>query len=160
VILHVPDTQRSFIHVGQAVTVHLDALPSETLSGKVTRISGALDLTSRIMEAEVNLPNPAGRLRTGMFGSAVLDLSTEPGALFLPASAIHQDGAGASFVYVVQNGKVHQQNIVTSLDNGIRAKVDGLQPGLQLVLGSSGTLASGMQVDAHPATAVEMEGLR
>jgi RND family efflux transporter, MFP subunit len=160
VILRVPDTQSAFIHVGQAVTVHLDALPGETFSGKVTRISGALDPTNRTMQAEVDLPNPAGKLRTGMFGSAMLDLRTEPGALFLPSSAIHQDRAGASFVYVVQNGSVHPQSIVTSLDNGIRAKVDGLQPGLELVLGSSGTLASGMQVDAHPATTAEMEGVR
>lgn len=160
VILHVPDNQSAFVHVGQAVTVHLDALPNEALSGKVTRFSGALDPMSRTMEAEVDLPNRAGKLRTGMFGSAVLDLRTEPGALFLPSSAIHQDRDGASFVYVVQDGMVHQQSIVASLDNGIRAKVNGLQPGQQLVLGSSGTLAPGMHVDAHPATATELEGIR
>lgn len=93
-----PDTQSAFVHVGQAVTIHLDALPDEALSGKVTRFSGALDPMSRTMEAEVDVPNRAGKLRTGMFGSAVLDLRTEPGALFLPSSAIHQDRDGASFV--------------------------------------------------------------
>lgn len=55
---------------------------------------------------------------------------------------------------------VHQQSIVASLDNGIRAKVNGLQPGQQFVLGSSGILAPGMHVDAHPATATELEGMR
>jgi hypothetical protein len=53
---------------------------------------------------------------------------------------------------VVQNGEVHPQDGVTSLENGVHAKVDGLQPGHHVVLGSSGTLASGMSVNAHPAT--------
>jgi RND family efflux transporter MFP subunit len=160
VVLHVPDNQAAFVHAGQVVQVHVDAFPSQQFSGTVTRISSALDPMSRTMEAEVDLPNRAGKLRTGMFGTAILYLRTEPGALFLPSSAIHQDRQGKSLVYVVQNGEVHPQAVVTSLENGVHAKVDGLQAGQQVVLGSSGTLAPGMRVNAHPATAVELDGVR
>jgi len=160
VLLHVPDNQAAFVHAGQVVKVHVDALPAQQFTGTVTRVSSALDPMSRTMEAEVDLPNSAGKLRTGMFGTATLDLRTEPGALFLPSSAIHQDRQGKSFVYVVQNGEVHPQAVVTSLENGVHAKVDGLQPGQQVVLGSSGILAPGMPVNAHPATAVELEEVR
>jgi hypothetical protein len=78
----------------------------------------------------------------------------------LPSSAIHPDREGKSFVYVVQNGEVNFQDVVTSLENGVHAKVDGLQPGQHVVLGSSGTLASGMSVHAHLATDLELEGVR
>ncbi len=160
VLLHVPDNQAAFVHAGQVVKVQVDAFPAQQFSGTVTRISSALDPMSRTMEAEVDLPNSAGKLRTGMFGTATLDLRTEPGALFLPSSAIHQDRQGKSFVYVVQNGEIHPQAVVTSLENGVHAKVDGFQLGQQVVLGSSGTLAPGMRVNAHPATAVELDGVR
>jgi len=160
VMLHVPDNQAEFVHTGSAVKLHVDSLPARQFSGTVTRIGGALDPMSRTMEAEVDLPNTDGTLRTGMFGTATLDLHTEAGALFLPSSAIHQDREGKSFVYVAENGTVHLQTITTSLDNGVHAKVDGLRPGQQLVLGSSGTLAPGMHVDAHPATSIELEGVR
>lgn len=160
VMLHVPDDQAEFVHAGSAVTLHVDSLPARQFVGTVTRLGGALDPMSRTMEAEVDLPNADGTLRTGMFGTATLDLHTEAGALFLPSSAIHQDREGKSFVYVAENGTVHPQTITTSLDNGVHAKVDGLRPGQQLVLGSSGTLAPGMHVDAHPGTSIELEGVR
>lgn len=67
------------------------------------------------MEAEIDLPHRDGKLRPGMFGTATLDLRTEPGALFLPSSAIHQDREGKSFVYVVQNSEIHPQEVITSL---------------------------------------------
>ncbi len=160
VILHVPDTQADLVQAGQVVNVHVDALPAQQFTGTITRVSSALDPMSRTMQAEVDLPNSAGKLRTGMFGTATLDLRTEPGALFLPSSAIHQDRQGKSFVYVVQNGEVQPQAVVTSLETGVHAKVDGLQSGQQVVLGSSGTLAPGMRVNAHPATAIELEEVR
>lgn len=160
VMLHVPGNQAAFVHPGQSVKVLIDALPAQQFTGTITRISNALDPMSRTMEAEIDLPNSDGALRSGMFGTATLQLSTEPGTLFLPSSAIHQDRQGKSFVYVVQNGEVHPQTIITSLDNGIRAKINDLQAGQQVVLGSSGTLAPGMRVNAHPATSTELEAVR
>ncbi len=68
----IPEPDIRHVAVDQEVSVVLDAFPGETLTGKLRRIHPRSEVRdeSHVFIAEVELPNPQGRLRPGMKGSA------------------------------------------------------------------------------------------
>ncbi len=54
------------IRQGQSVQVKLDAFPNESYQGTVTRISPAANQETRQVPVEVTLPNPEGRIGSGL----------------------------------------------------------------------------------------------
>ena len=64
----------------------------EEVTGKLTWISSAVDPQTRMVETHAELPNPAGRLRDGTFGTGRIVLRDEPEAIVVPDDAIQSDG--------------------------------------------------------------------
>lgn len=61
-----------WVAVGQAVEVTVEGAPGETFGGTVAFVEPVLREATRTVRVRVNLPNPDGRLRPGMFGKAVI----------------------------------------------------------------------------------------
>lgn len=57
----------AWIRENQAVHFEAEAYPGETFQGRITFIHPILDERSRTIKLRVNVPNPDGRLRPGMF---------------------------------------------------------------------------------------------
>ena len=79
------------VFVGQHAQITLTAYPGEPLVGKVAYIAQVLDADTRTVKVRVALANPLGRLRPGMFASAVFSAATHR-AVTVPAAALIQDG--------------------------------------------------------------------
>ncbi len=88
------------LRVGEDAHVEVDALPGQSFQGKVVRVSPSFDPAARTLDAEVQLPNPSGVLRPGMYGRASIVTDIHHGAMVLPASAI-QISDNQSYVFVV-----------------------------------------------------------
>ncbi len=71
----VPESAVSVIHAGVPVEVTVEAL-HETFSGKISRSSGRVDVSTRKMETEIEVPNLDGRLSPGMYAT----IRSGPGA--------------------------------------------------------------------------------
>jgi membrane fusion protein, copper/silver efflux system len=75
------------VQMGQVAQVTVEAQPGERFTGKVVFIDPFLDEKTRTVRARVNLPNPEGKLKPGMYASAVIrarlmpDGTTEPTGL-------------------------------------------------------------------------------
>jgi RND family efflux transporter MFP subunit len=159
IFLAIPEQEVSFVDRGKPVTIQLDALPGHVFSGTITRFAGALDPQSRTMRAEIDLPNPKGVLKAGMFGSATIRLHALAGSVFLPSAALHQVLSGQSvtqtsenhsnYVYVVRRGKAYQVFVTPLSDDGIHVSVNGLSTSDDVVVGTSESLASGTAVQAN-----------
>ncbi len=159
VFLAIPEQEVSFVDRGAPVTIQLDALPGRVFSGAITRFAGALDPQSRTMRAEIDLPNPKGGLKAGMFGSATVRLHALAGSVVLPSAALHQVLSGQSstqasgnrsdYVYVVRHGKAYQVFVTPLSDDGIHVSVSGLSTSDDVVVGASESLANGMAVQAN-----------
>jgi RND family efflux transporter MFP subunit len=79
--MNVPETEVEWIHSGAKVALKLNALPTQTVVGKVERISPQT-ITAEGEELFVTravFPNPHGAARTGMAGQAKI---TAPGGWF------------------------------------------------------------------------------
>lgn len=77
VVVAVPDRDAPRLRVGSEATIKFDALPDKMFKGKVARIAGALDPAKRTLRAEIDLPNPDGKLLPGMYGTVTLMLGKD-----------------------------------------------------------------------------------
>jgi Cu(I)/Ag(I) efflux system membrane fusion protein len=98
----IPEAVAGQIRTGESVTATLSAYPGETFNGRVTAILPQTDVASHTLTARIDLPNPGGRLRPGMFASAQFGGMSQS-ALLVPSEAVIRTGR-RSLVVVSQSG--------------------------------------------------------
>lgn len=145
----VPTSDIMNIAPGQEVQVKVEGL-SDPLSGKVVRINPSTQAGSRSILAYIQVDNPQGVLRVGMFGEARLTLAKKTGVLTAPQSAVR--GATADpYVYAIENGRLAQKPVTLGIrgDDGASDAVEivsGLASGAQIVKSNLGALQTGTAV--------------
>jgi RND family efflux transporter MFP subunit len=159
-IVPVPDRDVPFCHVGDPATVTLDAFPEHVYHGKVDRMSESETLNDRLMRVEIDLENPDGLLRDGMFGRADILLEKLIKNLTVPSSClIDRNGKGEGAVIVVRDGKLHRAAVHVGMDTGLRAEiVDGITDHDQVVLQPDSSIAEGTAVETEPVSASKATG--
>ena len=110
----------------------VDALKAVPFAGVVARLAKSEDPTTRTMRAEVDLPNPDGRLVEGMYGRATIELQPPTENLTHPRvlrrRATPANGKAAAFV--VRDGKARRTPITIGDDDGSMVEVlSGLESG-------------------------------
>jgi membrane fusion protein (multidrug efflux system) len=142
----VPTSDIMNIALAQEVQVRVEGL-SDALTGKVMRINPATQAGSRSILVYIQIDNPRGALRAGMFGEAQLTLAKKAGALTVPLSAVQTDG-GKPTVYAIENGRLAQKPVTLGIHgtNGEGAVVEitsGLDSGAQIIKSNLGNLRAG-----------------
>lgn len=147
VFISIPEREVVGIEVGKDARVELDALPDKPLLGKVVRVAPTIDPSTRTLDAEVQLPNPDGVLRPGMYGRGAIVKEVHGSATVIPASAL-QITDGIRYVFVLSAGdKVERRQIETGVDGGTWLEVvKGLGPTEEIVTAGIDGLASGVTV--------------
>lgn len=125
------------IRVGQAVRITLDALPGQTLPGKVKRVApyvSAVEKQARTVDIEVDFERPGetGKLLVGYSADVEIILSARGKVVRVPTAAV-QEG-GRVLVHNPDNGKLEERRIKTGLANWEYTEVvDGLKTGERIV---------------------------
>ncbi len=104
-IVEVPLSEKMLGHVdpGTPVLIRSEALGTEPLQAEISRISPFLEADSFSTTGEIDVDNPGGRLRPGMFVSVDVLYGRSEEATLVPASAIWEDpDSGELGVYVMQ----------------------------------------------------------
>jgi HlyD family secretion protein len=153
-IVPIPDNQVPYCHVGDPATVTLDALAGREFKGAVSRVAESEDLNDRTMRVEIDLDNPDGVLRDGMFGRATILLEKIIKNLTIPSSCfVKRNGKGEGEIMVVRDGKVQRVKVHVGMDNGLRSEiVDGLKDGDLVILQPDASVADGTAVNAELAS--------
>jgi cobalt-zinc-cadmium efflux system membrane fusion protein len=101
ILLDIYEKDLGRVSVGKDVQVRVDAYPDEAFSGQIVYLSHVLDESTRTARARVEIDNRAGRLRPGMFATAMVALPV-PGSravLLIPEAAIQRiHGEPTAFV--------------------------------------------------------------
>ena len=138
VIVQIPDRDVPFTDPGDDALVQIDALPGRKLPAKVSRVAHVEDPQTRLMRVEIDLPNPTGKIRHGMYGQVTIVLDQEKDLISIPSTCVisrQEDGKGT--VYVVRDGHAHQVPVRLGVDNGLRvAVVSGLTREDEVILQS------------------------
>jgi RND family efflux transporter MFP subunit len=106
-IVEVPLTEEMVGHVAEGTPVEVGAQSlEEPIRATVSRISPFLEAGSFSTTGEIDLANPDGRLRPGMFVTVYVLYGESEEATLVPASALWEDpGTGAQGVYVIEEAQ-------------------------------------------------------
>jgi len=152
VVMPVPDIDVPFVDKGDRAIFQIVALPGQTFEGVVSRFSETEDPGSRNMRTEVDLPNPDGRLREGMYGRLTIILQAAAAkSVTIPSTGlITQSGKGEGTVMVARDGKAHKVDVKVARDTGVQAEVaQGLSPKDLVITSYNGSLEEGTAVKAE-----------
>lgn len=83
-----PQQQISQIRLGLPVKISGDALPGETLQGRITAISPLVDADTRNIKVQATVSNRAEKLRPGMFVTVSVGLPARREVLVIPATSV------------------------------------------------------------------------
>lgn len=87
----VPEAQAAQVRVGQTASARLPAYPDQVFTGRVTAILPQAQADTRTLTARVELANPGGRLRPGMFATVEFG-GVAQAALLVPSEAVVRTG--------------------------------------------------------------------
>ncbi|NDC38624.1 MAG: efflux transporter periplasmic adaptor subunit, partial [Proteobacteria bacterium] len=130
-------------------------------------INPQVDPVTRNVDVQATIPNPAERLRPGMFSRAFIELAQSERIVAVPASAVSYAPYGDS-VYIVehatdQSGQqtttVRQQIVKLGARKGEMIAVTGVQPGEEVVTSGVFKLRPGAPIfinnDVQPGASIE-----
>lgn len=122
IYLDVPESDVPFVRPGVPVRIRPFGDAIEPLDAAVTRIASSLNPGTRTMRAEIDMPNPDGRLLPGMYAQVTLELDAQENALTLPASTLLTE-AGQAYVFTVRGDRAVRTTVKIGRDDGIRVEI-------------------------------------
>lgn len=158
-----------FVREGMPVEVDVAGLPGESAHGRISFLHPDLRENSRTLTARIELPNPEGRLRPGMYATVRMEARSEERLLSVPASAIlHTGTREVAFMNMGEN-RLMPMIVRTGRTGDERVEVlEGLSEGdkvatsAQFLLDSELNLMEAMQAmmaEMGRSAAEDMEGM-
>ena len=147
VYVQVPETYANTIHAGLGAYLELTQYPGQKIEGKVVRTAEAIDLTTRTLNTEVDVPNRGGALLPGGYAQLHLEVKVSGSRLQVPVNALLFRSEGLRAVVVDANHKIHLRQITVGRDYGTSLEVlQGLDKNDWLVLNPADSLEEGQEV--------------
>ena len=117
--------------------------------GTLAVVNNQIDTTTGTIQLKATFANDDGKLWPGQFVNSRLLVTTQTGALVVPASVV-QRGPQGSFAYVVNSNNIAEMRPITvgQIDAGIAIVESGLQEGEQVVVDGQYKLQPGAKVQA------------
>lgn len=141
------------VRPGQVVRLGADAGAGREFTGRVTRVSPSVDVASRTMLLEAEIPNREGLLKPGLFARATVVLREDRNVAFVPETAVSYF-AGLTRVFVVADGTARERTVTLGVRReGLIEVVKGLAPGEQVATSGLAQLQDGAAITVAPAPA-------
>jgi HlyD family secretion protein len=152
VVVMVPDRDILYADVGDEAAIEIDAIPGMVFKAPISRIASSEDVKSRTMKVEIDLDNPTGKLRQGMYGKVTIILEKSVNVLALPASCIAKkiENSNKAYVYVVKNNQAMLTVVTLVGESGSNVGVVGLKATDDVIINPLVVTANGMKVTTTP----------
>jgi len=145
-ILPVPESSVAQVSIGRTVSLHVPAL-NRTFSVRIARFTDKVQLSTRTMDTEVDVPNPSLTLIPGMYAEVDLALQEHKRVLAAPPDAIDGIGTNTRVYKVDAQGVIHIVPVVVGLETAGQVEIrQGVEEGDMLVAGRRGGLKEGDRV--------------
>lgn len=161
VFVDVPETDTRYVSVGSPGAVRFESLANLRVESTVARTSWALNVRSRTLRAEIDLPNEGARFLPGMYAYGYVDIRRK-GVMAVPARAIAKRG-DAFVVFLFKDGKAVQAEARLGATDGDWTEVVSLEeagkqsmapsPEMQVIIGNTDELGDGMEVEVEKSGA-------
>lgn len=162
ILVDVYQDDAPWIKAGQTGDVSVQEFPNRTFSGRITRTSNAVNVASRTMLTEVQIPNPELILLPGMYAQVRLSRSGARSTLLVPGDSILTGNQGLQVAVLLDPEgegshapgvkRIHFTNVQVGRDNGEQIEVkSGLQGWEYVVVNPGDVVQEGAIV--RPVTA-------
>lgn len=150
VIVNVLEKDIPLIKEGKQAQVTVDAYPDKEFVGTVKRYAEAVDLSTRTMAVEVDVPNRDRLLKPGMFARVTMVVDEHPNALTVPTAAILSDDKGA-YVFVTVSNMAKRIQVKPGAEQNARTEIlNGLSGGENVVTTGQQFIKDGSAVSIQP----------
>jgi len=122
----------SRVRVGTQAAMTTSARPDQTLRGRVSYLDPQVSADTRTAKVRIEVPNPGGELRLGMYADVVVAGTSGPSAPRVPRQAVQNVG-DRTVVYLAnakEPGTFIEREVRLGQTSGEQAEVvSGIQPG-------------------------------
>jgi len=151
----VPQAHAGAIRIGQHAELTTRSQPGRVFAGTVARTAGAIDSSTRMMTAEIDVPNPDGALMPGAYGTVRLQIHRAQPTWLIPTSVV-TFGPEGQRIAVLDGARVHFRRLAVDDDHGSEAEVGSGLDGSERIVNNPGqNLAEGIEVEVRGARAQE-----
>jgi HlyD family secretion protein len=161
IFLDVPEMEASGIRTGSKAWITIEALGGHEIEAEVTRTSWALNVTTRTLRVEVDVPNPDRRILPNMYAYGRVEV-TRSDVWAVPLEALVEIG-NQTCCYMYQDGKAVLLPVQRGLDDGAwaevsRKRVGGVwtpfDGGEQIIVGDLSQISDGEPVQRQSPTRI------
>jgi multidrug efflux pump subunit AcrA (membrane-fusion protein) len=146
VMAEIPERMAPWISAGQPIELRVDAYPDKTFTGKLSRISPAVNTSTRAFPFEALVPNQGATLKPGTFARVHIETGRTDETLTVSYAAL-QYRYGVNRVFVVEGDKLVVRELKIGERLGDRVEIlSGLKAGEQIAITDVEKLADGMKV--------------
>jgi RND family efflux transporter MFP subunit len=135
-VIPVPERAIGDVHLGQDVAVQV-SMSQKTFKGKIVRFSEQIDMQTRTMHTEIDVPNPKYTLVPGMYATVQIALHTVHNVLTVPIQAVQASGEDHGSVLVVNNNnRAEKRDVALGIQSATAAEVvSGLRENEMVLFG-------------------------
>src|SRR5436309_251029 len=152
----VPEAQVAWLRPGTAVEARVPSFPGQVFRGRVSAILPEVNAATRTLRARVELANPGGRLKPGMFATLLFAEGAGTTALLVPSEAVIRTGERSVVIVAEGEGKFRSRDVELGLESGGRTEIrKGLSEGDKVVVSGQFLIDSEASLRA---TGARMEG--
>jgi RND family efflux transporter MFP subunit len=154
VFISVPEVYSSMVTIDTPAWLELAEDPGVKVQGKIAHVAGAIDMATRTLLTEVQVPNPDGRLFPGAYATVHLVLKLKNAPMVIPINTLIFRSQGTQVGVVDNSGIVHLKHVTVGRDFGTSLEVtSGIESNDHLILNPSDSLADGAKVQVQNAPA-------
>jgi RND family efflux transporter MFP subunit len=152
----VPEDDVKFVHIGDSLTVRVDAI-NRAFTGKVVRFTRDVNFETRTMETEVDVENRDLSIAPGMYANTMLELAQVRNGVTIPVEALVLKDQHQAVYVVDPANHIHLRKVEVGLQGQKLAQITGgLNAGERVVLGGQEKYQEGEEVSpllaASPAS--------
>jgi RND family efflux transporter MFP subunit len=145
-VIPVPESVVAKVHLGGQVEVRVPSL-GKVFQGTVARFADQVDMATRTMHTEVDVPNPRFELVPGMYAYASIGLDHKENVLAVPIQALDRKSDKATVYVLDANNKVEARVVQTGIETPDQVEIiSGLQPDDVVVVGGRSQVRPGQVV--------------
>jgi len=138
VIADVFEQDLGLIKTGAKVQLSVQAYPDKTFSGRITYVYPTLKSETRTVPVRVELPNPGGLLKPGMFAQMEVQVTGKALGVTVPLSAVMDSGTRQIVLVQLKEGRFEPREVRLGARSDSHVEVlSGVREGEQVVVAAN-----------------------
>jgi membrane fusion protein, multidrug efflux system len=146
VYVYLPQDRTSQVKVGDEVSVYQTNAPDKIIKGRIARTAGAIDINTRTLQVDIEIPNENNALLPGAYVEVAMQIALG-NSLIVPTNTLIF-GAGGPFIAVVdKDNRAEKKKVTLGVDFGNQVEIrSGISADDQIILNPMDSLVNGQVV--------------